>query len=67
MREYEVFKDKIAVVTGGVKGIGRAICEEFSEKGAVVCVIDILPNDYFVGDIADKEVLEQFAKKVIED
>ena len=67
MREYEVFKDKIAVVTGGVKGIGRAICEEFSKNGAIVCVIDILPNDYFVGDIADKEVLEQFAKKVIED
>ena len=32
-----------------------------------MCVIDILENDYFVGDIADKEILEEFAKKVIYD
>lgn len=61
------FEGKVVVVTGGVKGIGKCICEEFRKEGANVCVIDILPNDYFVGDVGNKETLENFTKKVIED
>ena len=60
-----MFRDKVVVVTGGVKGIGRCICEEFEKAGAKVCVIDILDNPYFVGDIAKEEVLQDFANKVI--
>jgi len=61
------FKDKVVVVTGGAHGIGKCICEEFSKAGAKVCVIDLLENEYFQGDLADKETLERFAAKVITD
>ncbi|MBE6902982.1 MAG: SDR family oxidoreductase [Ruminococcaceae bacterium] len=61
------FKDKIVVITGGARGIGKCIKEQFEKAGAKVCIIDILSNDYFVGDIADKEILESFASKIISD
>jgi NAD(P)-dependent dehydrogenase (short-subunit alcohol dehydrogenase family) len=34
-------KDKVAFVTGGASGIGRAVCERFAAEGAAVAVADI--------------------------
>ena len=36
-----LLKDKIAIVTGGARGIGRAICHEYSKEGADIILGDI--------------------------
>lgn len=60
------FKDKIVVITGGANGIGKVTKEAFEKEGAIVEVIDIADGEHFVGDISKKDVLEAFAKYVID-
>ena len=60
------FENKVAVITGGAHGIGKAIADAFAREGAAVYVIDKTPGDWFVGDVSDKETLERFAADVIE-
>lgn len=37
----DTFRDKVAIVTGGASGIGRALCGELARRGARVVVADL--------------------------
>ena len=61
----KTFEGKVAVITGGAHGIGRAIADSFVREGAAVHIIDKQAGDWFVGDVSDKETLERFAESVV--
>jgi len=74
---------EIAIVTGGGKGIGRAISKRFAKEGAIVAVVDlnldnaqnvkqeIIDSGYnataFKVDITNSEQINQMVKKVKEE
>ena len=61
-----MFKDKVAIITGGAQGIGKCVADEFRKAGAHVYVIDIQDGPHYIGDLSKKDVLEAFAAYVLE-
>ncbi len=41
-----LYKDKVVIVTGGSKGIGKAVTEAYIEEGAIVVNADIFEPEY---------------------
>lgn len=64
---------KVAVVTGGAKGIGGEISQRFASEGAQVIVVDMTDLDYenisvesYILNVTDRKAVEVFAKYVKE-
>lgn len=71
------FKDKTVVITGGSRGIGKAIAESFAEKGAVVIVtyknsidenyFNIKKIQHYKCDVADLKSVQEITDKIIKE
>jgi 3-oxoacyl-[acyl-carrier protein] reductase len=68
---------KVAVVTGGAQGIGKAISTKLNEIGCKVIIIDVnedvarqtareLNGDYYTADVRNSESVSEVVDKIIE-
>ena len=72
-------ENKIAIITGAARGIGQAIAELFAREGAVVILLDLLPEgkdvaekikasggkaEFHTVSVTDKGAIEALFKKV---
>lgn len=56
------FEGRVALVTGGARGIGRAICEVLAQRGADVVVADL---QYELAEQTAKEIAEQTGRRTL--
>ena len=82
MRRGGRLDGKISVVTGGARGIGKAVCEKMVQEGASVAILDIRETDLnetcrvlhegreaavgFKIDISNKDQVENTFKSIID-
>ncbi|MFT7469269.1 MAG: 3-hydroxyacyl-CoA dehydrogenase/3-hydroxy-2-methylbutyryl-CoA dehydrogenase, partial [Candidatus Pseudothioglobus sp.] len=72
-------KDKVAFITGGASGLGRATAENFISAGAKVMVFDLNEENaakaaaemgenasYAAGDVADEEAVKAAIQKTLD-
>lgn len=64
---------KVAVVTGGAKGLGQAMAELFAKEGAKVIAVDMAPLSYenpnvegYILNVADSEACGKFFEYAVE-
>ena len=64
---------KIAVVTGGAKGLGQAMAQLFSQEGAKVIAVDMMPLTYedknvegYILNVTDSEACVKFYEYAME-
>jgi NAD(P)-dependent dehydrogenase (short-subunit alcohol dehydrogenase family) len=58
---------KVAIVTGGAQGIGRAIADGLTAEGATVVVADLNPpEDGVRADVSSEEDVEAMVREVLE-
>jgi NAD(P)-dependent dehydrogenase (short-subunit alcohol dehydrogenase family) len=43
--EYMLLKDRVAIITGGARGMGRAVAVKFAEEGCSSVIADLLDNE----------------------